>query len=137
MDVFPPTFPYNSYDFDSEEKYFQVYNSMSLALANKLKTGIKFSPSYIAAKVVIDDYSTDGYNMLYDLIKTGHPKLLRNKAAWPLKPNFQGDLNKYLNHYKNWIQYQLNCSKPHHYDDDEIADNIIFAIKKFKMERKP
>ena len=127
--MFPTTFPYNSDDFDDEESFLNAHNSMSLALANKLKTGINVNKNFIAATMAIDKFEMDGYVMLYDLIKVVHPKLLRNKAVRPKKPNFKGDIKKYITEYKNWIKYQLNRERPHHYDDDEIADDIIFALK--------
>ena len=125
----PSTFPYEPHHFDSEESFIDAYGSMSLALATKLKTGVKFSTNYMAANMSINDYATNGYIMLYELIKTAHPKLIKNKATKPTKPKFEGDMNQYFNKYKNWLKYQSNRDRPHVYDDDEIADDVIHAIK--------
>lgn len=133
---FPPTFPYTKMNFDDKEVCLKAYNSMSLALANKLKAGVKFSTSYVAAKMAINTYTTQGYVMLYDLIKTIHPKLLSNKAVRSKKPGFRGDLNKYITQYCNYLKYQLNCDKPHHYKDDEISDNVIHALKSSEWNSK-
>lgn len=38
--------------------------------------------------------------------------------------------------YENWLQFQLQRSRPHVYDDDEIADDIIDAIKSSKYASK-
>ena len=135
-EVFPPTFPFTINDFENEESLEKAYDSMSLAIANKLKTGVKFGSSFVAAQMAIDTYTTKGYIMLYDLMKVVHPKLLRNKAVRPQKPRFKGDLNKFITQYRNWIQYQLNRAQPHHHDDDEIADDIIFALKTSEWKDK-
>ena len=41
---------------------------MSLAIVTKLKTGVTFSPDFMAPKFAINEYTTDGYIMLYHLI---------------------------------------------------------------------
>jgi hypothetical protein len=128
-DETPPTCPYVIQDFKDKETHDKAYNTMSLALATKLKTGIIFGPNYAAAQLTISPYRVDGYKMLYQLLQNAHPQLMRNKATRPSKPTFDGDINRYLNKYKNWIMYQVTRAKPHFYDDDEIADDIIFAIK--------
>jgi uncharacterized coiled-coil protein SlyX len=89
----PPTFPLQRMDFDTTELYEKAYTTMSMAIATKLKTGITFHQDYMAPKIAISDYQTDGYVMLYNLLKTVHPKLLQNKAAKPLKPVFDGNIN--------------------------------------------
>jgi hypothetical protein len=38
--------------------------------------------------------------------------------------------------YENWLQFQLQRSRPRVYDDDEIADDIIDAIKSSKYASK-
>ena len=67
--------------------------------------------------------------MLYHLIKNVHPALQRNKATKPSKPHFNGNINKFLLQYKNWLQYKENRPQPHVYDDDEIADDFLSAVK--------
>ena len=131
----PTTFPLYKDDFDNIDDYLNAYTSMSIALATKLKTGITFGPKYMAPKLAIDNYHTNGYVMLYNLLKTVHPRLLRNKAVRPTKPSFEGDMNKYLNKYDNWLQFQLHRRPPHHYDHDEIADDIIKALSNSQWRR--
>jgi hypothetical protein len=128
-DTTPPTFPFDEDDFATKEDHDNAYRTMSLAIATKLKKGVEFGKNYVAATLTISPYVTDGYRMIFQLMQTIHPRLLRNKAARPSKPTFDGDINGYLNKYNNWMQFQLNRKKPHLYDADEIADDVIFAIK--------
>ena len=127
--TYPTTFPYEARDFDTEEHYHAAYLSMSLAIATKLKTGIRFGSKYNTAKLLIHEHATDGYEILYHLIATAHPKLMPNKAMRPQKPRFEGDLHQYIASYRNWIHFNENRSTPHIYDSDEIADDVIHAIK--------
>lgn len=125
----PPTCPYTETDFDTVLKYTNAYQSMSLAIATKLKVGVKFAPNFMAPKLAINEYTTDGYVMLYHLVKHVHPQLQRNKATKPMKPKFEGNVNQYILKYKNWLTYQKNRSQPHIYDDDELADDFLMAVK--------
>lgn len=125
----PPTFPLKSMSFDDKDKLDNAYTTMSLALATKLKESVKFHESYMAAKMAVNSYSNDSYIMLYHLMKNVHPKLQRNKATKPKKPIFAGDINAFILKFKNWLAYQEQRDKPHVYDDDEIADDILAAIK--------
>ena len=133
---YPPTCPLKEKHFESKETFLNAYNTMSLALATKLKTSVKFGVKFIAAKLAINEYSNDGYVMLYHLIKNVHPKLQRNKATKPNKPSFQGDINRYVLHYNNWRQYQLQRDPPHIYDDDEVADDFLQAVKQSQWSSK-
>lgn len=128
-DAIPTTFPYEVTDFESSTKFKQAYNSMSLAIGTKLKTSVIFPTTFATAQLAINSYNNDGYEMLYHLIKNVHPELQRNKATKPSKPKFLGDINKYILQYTNWIQYQLRRQRPHHYDDDEIADDFLQELK--------
>jgi hypothetical protein len=132
----PPTFPLQRMDFDTSELYKKAYTTMSMAFATKLKTGINFDKHYVAPKMAIFEYQTDGYVMLYNLLKTVHPKLLQDKASKPKKPAFDGNINRFFSTYENWLQFQLQRSQPHVYDDDKIADDIIDTIKSSKYGNK-
>ena len=132
----PPTFPYDEFDFDNAEKFQKAYTAMSLALATKLRTAVMFGTKFMTAKLAISTYNNDGYVMLYHLIKNAHPMLQRNKATKPSKPTFQGDVNKYILQYTNWQKYQLTRPRPHVYDDDEIADDFLAAVKQDPWQTK-
>ena len=125
----PPTCPYESDDFTSRQNYAKAYSLMSLAIATKLRTYVKFGPDYLAAKLAVNRYNNDGYRMLYELLLTSHPKLQRNKAVKPGKPTFEGDMAKYIHRFRNWLEYQKSRKNPHLYDDDEIADEVLLGIK--------
>ena len=124
-----PTFPYSPQDFDSKEKCYNAYTTMKLAIATKLKTAIKFDTTFHAAKLIIHEHATDGYIMLYNLMTIVHPRLIHNKAMRPVKPKFNGDMHHYITAYRSWIEYNLQRQQPHIYDHDEIAEDIITAIK--------
>ena len=134
--AYPPMFPYEISNFESEEKYHSAYMSMTLALATKLKKGINFGRMYHTAKMLIHDHATDGYEMLYHLIATMHPRLMSNKALRPQKPKFDGDLHEYIVAYRNWIQFNRHRSPPHIYDHDEIVEDVIDAIKSSRWSDK-
>lgn len=123
------TFPFDSSDFESYEKFKQAYTTMKLALATKLKNGIKFGRNYATAKLIVHDHAIDGYEMIYQLMTTTHPALMIDKALCPQKPKFDRDLHHYMTAYKNWTQFNANRDTPHIYDHDEIADDIINTIK--------
>jgi hypothetical protein len=125
----PSTFPLSSSSFESDEQFNKAYTTMSLAIATKLKESVNFDESYMAAHMAVNSYNNDGYIMLYHLMKNVHPRLQRNKATKPKKPIFTGDINAFILKFKNWLAYQEQREKPHVYDDDEIADDIIAAIK--------
>jgi hypothetical protein len=125
----PTTFPLQLSSFENKEHFENSYTTMSLAIATKLRESVEFHESYMAAKMAVNTYINDGYVMLYHLIKNVHPKLQRNKATKPKKPIFAGDINAYILKFKNWLEYQAQREYPHVYDDDEIADDVIAAIK--------
>ena len=79
--------------------------------------------------MAVNDYTSDGYVMLYHLLKNVHPKLQRNKATKPSMPSFNGNVGQYVLRYQNWLKYQISRPQPHIYDDDEIADDFLQAVK--------
>ena len=93
----PPTCPYDPSDCDSMIEYDKAYSMMSLALSTKLRNKVKFGDKFLAAKLAVNRFSNDGYKMLYDILITTHPKLKRNKATKPSKPQFLGDIAEYIN----------------------------------------
>ena len=125
----PPTFPYAIKDFTQPDKYHRAYTHMSLAIATKLKTGVTFSPQFAAITLTVHPHATDGYKMLYHLMCMTHQKLQRTKFIRKTKPEFSGNIFDYLTKYQNWITYNQTRTHPHIYEDDEIADDIIDAIK--------
>ena len=132
----PPTFPYGPDAFESREQFQAAYTSMTLSLATKLKTGIKFGRNYHAARLIVHDHALDGYEILYHLIATIHPVLLHNRAMRPSKPQFQGDLHQFIASYRNWLEFNRQRQPPHEYDDDEIADDVIRSIKTSRWANK-
>ena len=125
----PPTFPYDPSDFDTPQAFTAAYTSMSLALATKLKTSVTFAPTFTAVQLSIDEYAHDGYVNLYHLISMSHHKLQRKKFVRHTKPNFEGNMFQFIAKYKNYILYNQTRQVAHIYDDDEIAEDVIEAIR--------
>lgn len=130
----PPTFPYTIDDFTSPEAFRSAYSSMSLALATKLKTSVQFSPSFTAVHLSIDDYANDGYVNLYHLVSMSHHKLQRKKFVRHTKPEFEGNMFQFIAKYKNYILYNQTRQVAHVFDDDEIAEDVIEAVRQSRWK---
>ena len=100
-----------------------------MTLVTKLKTHVQFGSKDLAAQLVVNDHTSDGYVLLYHLLKNVHPQLQQNKATKPAQSTFNGNVGQYILCFKNWIQYQLSRPQPHAFDDNEVADDFLQAIK--------
>ena len=130
LSAFAPTFGLPEMDFASRELATQAYTSMSHSLATKLTTHVTFGNNFIAAKYIINEHEKDGFKMLYDLLALVHPTLAHDLAQGPKNPVFEGDLNKYMTQFTNFMDCEHMRGR--NYDDDEIADYIISALKSSK-----
>ena len=112
IDENPPTCPYSDKHFIDQRQHDECYIKMKTALATKLKTGVDFGDNFLAADIIVTNYETDGYVMLYELMTNAHPQLKRDTAQQPRKPKFDGNMAEFIFKFKNYYSYKASRAKP-------------------------